>query len=77
MKGKNADEQIVMLEATLPYSPMDFYCEIAANSKAVYLNYPYWTQHDFSELSDEKKKGVLGAIRKVWEEISPEIRLYG
>src|SRR5689334_1193902 len=79
MKDKNADEQMVMLEATLRYSGMDFYCEIGANSKAVYLNYPYWTQSDFSEkgLTKEQTVEVLEAIRKVWAEVLPEIRLHG
>ena len=79
MKDKNADEQIIMLEATLHYNGMDFYCEIGANSKAVYLNYPYWVQGDFSEkgLSERQKAEVLEAIRKVWAEVSPEIKLYG
>ena len=68
LRGKSADEQFVALAATLEYSSFDFYSEVRANHKAVYLNYPYWRQRDFSpkELSGvESKERILEVIVEV------------
>ena len=77
LKGKNAVEQLVCLEGVLEYNGMDFICEIAANAKAIYLNFPFWLKHDFGEvgLGCEKKQRVLNAIKKVWQEQKPAILL--
>ena len=59
----------------LGYSGMDFLCELAANNKVVFLNFPFWAQNDFSAggISAEQKAEVLGAIKQEWSERSPEI----
>ncbi len=77
LKGKNAIEQFVCLAGTFDYNLMDFVCEIAANSKTVYLNYPFWLKGDFEKLgvSREKKQRILAAIKKVWEERRPSVLL--
>lgn len=64
LSRKTAHEQFVSLAGTLDYSGFDFYCEIRANHKAVYLNYLYWRQKEFSreELSGVSKERVLEAI---------------
>jgi hypothetical protein len=50
LKGKNAEQQFVILVCSWDYSRMDFVLEVSANRKAVYLNCLYWLQHDFSAL---------------------------
>lgn len=79
LKGKNAHDQFTCLVATFGYSGMDFLCELAANKKAVFLNFPFWAQNDFSTsgISVEQKAKVLGAIKQVWSERSPELPLCG
>ncbi|MDQ3711151.1 MAG: hypothetical protein M3388_02905 [Acidobacteriota bacterium] len=69
LRGKTADEQFVALARTLDYSGFDFYSEVRANHKAVYLNYLYWRQKEFSseELDGVSKARVLEAIGEVCE----------
>ena len=78
LKGKNARDQFVCLVGTFDYSGMDFLCELAANKKAVFLNFAFWEQTDFfaDGVSAEQKAKVLGAIQKVWKERSPEVPLF-
>src|SRR5579859_575904 len=68
LKGKNATAQFVALAGTWDYSPMDFSCEISANRKAIFLNWLFWTQNDFSALgiSDGQRRTLLGNIKKCW-----------
>ena len=65
--SKTADEQFVALARTLDYSSFDFYSEVRANHKAVYLNYLYWQQKEFSleELGGANKARVLEAVGEV------------
>lgn len=65
--GKTADEQFIALARTFDYSTFDFYCEIRANYKAIYLNYLYWRQEEFSpeDLGGLSKARVLEAIAEV------------
>jgi len=67
LKGKTADEQFLALDITLDYSTFDFYCEVRANHKAIYLNYLYWKQKDFSsqKLTDANTAKVLERIADV------------
>ena len=67
LRGKTADEQFIALAGTLDYSSFDFYCEVRANHKAVYLNYLYWRQKEFSpeELVGVSKERVLEVIAEV------------
>jgi hypothetical protein len=68
LKGKNAIEQFVLLACSLDYSPMDFICEISANSKTIYLNFWFWLGHDFSiaGIDENRKATVLNGIRTAW-----------
>jgi hypothetical protein len=77
LKGKNAVEQFQCLALTISYSGMDFICETAANAKSVFLNYPFWTARDFTDLGipEPKKEQVLNAIEKLWSERFPMIPL--
>lgn len=73
LKGKNARDQFTCLAASFGYSGMDFICELAANRKAVFLNFPFWAQADFPAV--EQKAKVLSAIRTLWNERSPQMPL--
>lgn len=59
LKGKNAEQQFVILVCSWDYSRMDFVLEVSANRKAVYLNCWYWLQHDFSALD-------VAAVVETW-----------
>jgi hypothetical protein len=69
LAGKNAVQQFVLLAKTWDYSRMDFTLEIYANSKAVYLNSWFWTQHDFVKegMSSEEKRNTIQRLREAWE----------
>ncbi len=77
MKGMNAARQFSALANTLNYSRMDFYVEITANHLAVFLNYPFWLKHDFTNdgISDNMKRTTLEAVRESWLRAYPEIPL--
>ncbi|MCW5831759.1 MAG: hypothetical protein KIS78_04805 [Labilithrix sp.] len=67
LKGKDATAQCLALARTLPYSGFDVICEMAANNKAVFLNFFFWEQHSFAvELSDAERDAVLTKLRTVW-----------
>jgi hypothetical protein len=76
---KNATEQLVCMAAAFDYSGMDFICEITANHKAIYLNFPFWLSRDFSSrgVSLSQRDRVLDAIRQLWHTRFPQTPLYG
>lgn len=69
MRGKDAVQQFICLHATADYSEMDFWCETYVQKRVVYLHYPFWRQHDFSDvgISNEKKADLLEKIEKRWK----------
>ena len=68
LRGKDARAQLVALAKTLPYSGMDVICEMAANHVAVFLNFFYWEQSDFSSdgIDQAARDDLLGKLRGVW-----------
>ncbi len=79
LSGKTATEQLVCMAGTFDYSMMDFVCEIAANKKAVYLNFPFWLSRDFGPhgVAGTQRDRVIEAIRQVWHPRFPNTQLYG
>lgn len=77
LKGKDAVAQLVALNGIYGYSLMDFHGEIAANREAIFVHFPFWKRRSFvvAGLPDAQRETLLNAIRKVWSEVSPEIRL--
>lgn len=67
LKGKTATEQLVALARTLSYSSFDVGLEAAANHQAVYLNFFFWEQHDFTAegVSREERDRVLTFLRGI------------
>ena len=68
LRGKDAREQFVALAKTLPYSGFDVICEMAANHAAVFLNFFFWEQSDFSAEGIERasRDELLGKFRRAW-----------
>lgn len=77
MKGRDAIAQFVLLSTTVDDYAMDFRGEIAANSAAVFLHYPFWCQYDFSTqgLGSARREEVLATIRQTWVNLFPELPL--
>jgi len=71
-KGKNAEQQFVVLERSWDCSGTDYILEISTNRKAVYLNCCYWLQRDFSHLGvdPDLKAAALAGILKAWSHSS-------
>jgi|SRR5690242_6940530 len=77
LRGKNAVDQFTCLAAMFDYSGMDFICETGANAKAVFLNYPFWTTHDFGShrISKETQNQIIDAITDLWAKRFPGVSL--
>lgn len=77
LKGMDAIVQFVLVVNTYDYAPMDVYCEIAVNSTAIFLNYPFWVKHDFINegINENKRQEALEFVRKSWSMSFPEIPL--
>jgi len=78
LKGKTARDQFICLVGTFGYNGMDFHCELSANKKAVFLNFPFWVQAEYllNDVAPDQGVKVLRAIQKVWREHSPEVPLF-
>jgi hypothetical protein len=69
LKGKDAVEQFVAMAKTRDYSRMDFVHEVSTNRKAVYLNFLFWVQFDFTSLGIEmaRRNAVIRMIKEAWD----------
>lgn len=69
LKGKDATDQFVALYKTWDYSTFDVACEISANRKAVFINWLFWSRHDFSKsgISKEQRGTLLRNLKQCWE----------
>ena len=69
LRGKDARAQFVALAKTLPDSGFDVICEMAANHVAVFLNFFYWEQADFSSdgIDPVARDEVLVELRRIWK----------
>lgn len=70
LRGKDARAQFLALARSLPYSGFDVVHETAASHVAVFLNFFFWEQCDFSAdgVSAPERDEVLCTLRKVWTE---------
>lgn len=68
-KGKNAEQQLLVLARVLDHSRMDFELEVSVNRKAVFLNCPFWSRRDFSAfgVSADLKTATLVGVIETWE----------
>ena len=69
LKGKDAVDQFVALHKSWEYSTFDVACEISANRKTVFLNWLFWSRHDFSKfgINQEQRETLLGHLKQCWE----------
>lgn len=69
LNGKDARAQFVALSRSWEYSTFDVACEVSANRKAIFLNWLFWLQHDFSEfgVSQEQREVMLRRLQQCWE----------
>jgi hypothetical protein len=77
LKGKDAITQFILTANTYDYNPMDVYLEIVVNKVAIYLNYPFWQKHDFTDngIDEAKYQKTLAFIQRAWSRAFPEIQL--
>ncbi len=71
LKGQTAREQAKCLLLTLEYSGFDFWCEVAANHRAVFLNFPFWESREaeFFGLTADQHARLLDSVRRRWERL--------
>jgi hypothetical protein len=69
LKGRDAVSQFVSMSKTFDYSTMDFVCEVAANRKAVFLNFLFWAQFDFARLGIDQtqRDAIIEKVREAWD----------
>ncbi|MGA7634394.1 MAG: hypothetical protein WCB11_26825 [Terriglobales bacterium] len=77
LNGKDAVSQFVMMSKMLDYSTVDFVCEVSANRKAVYLNFLFWAQLDFTPLGIEQtqRDAIIKKLGEAWDFNHVEIPL--
>jgi hypothetical protein len=70
LRAKDVTAQFVFLSKDWDYSRLDVWGEVYANRKAVFLNWLFWAQSDFSDagITEEKKRATLENLRKCWED---------
>jgi hypothetical protein len=69
LKGKHAIAQFVALHKSWEYSTFDVACEVSANRKSIFLNWLFWSRHDFSKfgINQEQREILLGGLKQCWE----------
>jgi hypothetical protein len=69
LKGKDAVEQFVAMAKRWDYSRVDFVCEASTNRKAVYLNFLFWADFDFSaqDVDAQQRNSIIAHIREAWD----------
>ncbi len=74
----SAEELFVVLYRTCQRFNEVCWGEIRQNRHAIYLNYEYWKNHDFSQyMTEEQKISFLRRIAVIWAKKVPERRLLG
>lgn len=69
LKGRDATAQFVALYKSWDYSTFDVACEISANRKSIFLNWLFWSRHDFSTfgIGQEQRQILLEHLKECWE----------
>ena len=68
LKGKDAVSQFVSMSKTFDYSTMDFVCEVSTNRKAVYLNFLFWAEFDFTAfgVDAQRRDATIARLKEAW-----------
>jgi hypothetical protein len=58
--------QFIAMAKTWDYSRMDFVSEVSTNRKAVYLNFLFWAQFDFTALGvdAQQRDATIARLRE-------------
>jgi len=69
LKDMSVVQQFIAMCKTWDYSRMDFVCEVSTNRKAMYLNFLFWAQFDFSDVGIEppQRDVIIGKLAEAWE----------
>ncbi len=69
LKGKDAVEQFVAMTKTWAYSRMDFICEVSTNREAIFLNFLFGAQFDFTDfgITRNERDATVRNLRAAWE----------
>jgi hypothetical protein len=69
LRGKDAVQQFVTMFKALAFSTRDFVCAVSASRKAVYLNFLFWAQFDFTGLgiNEQRRDTIIARLREAWE----------
>jgi hypothetical protein len=68
LAGKDAGQQLRALAGAFAEAPFDFGLEVAANARAVFLNYPFWMATHARRLGidGDQLDRMLGKLREFW-----------
>lgn len=77
LKGKDAVTQLITLHRVWEYSNFDVNCEVSANRKTIFLNWLFWSQHDFSifGVNHNERDIIRRRIKECWKFNRIEISL--
>jgi hypothetical protein len=69
LKDRDVTQQFVAMCKTWDYSRMDFVCEVSTNRKAVYLNFLFWAQFDFTGrgVEQQQRDEIIKKLAEAWE----------
>jgi hypothetical protein len=69
LAGKDAIAQFMTLHKSWEYNTFDVVQEVSANRKTVFLNWLFWSRHDFSKcgINEEQRKILLAHLKQCWE----------
>jgi hypothetical protein len=69
LKGKDAIAQFVTLHKSWENGTYDVTHEVSANRKPIFLNWLFWSRHDFSKcgINQEQREIFLGHLKQCWE----------
>lgn len=77
LRDKDVVGQFVVLSRTWEQNRMNFANEVAANRKAVYLNFMFWSQFDFAGfgVDEQRRDATIARIMDAWNSNQIEIPL--
>jgi len=69
LNGKDAVAQFIAMVKAWDYSRMHFVHEVAANRKAVCLNFLFWLQSDFNTvgINHQQRNATIERLREAWD----------
>ncbi len=68
LKGRDVVRQFVTMSSQWEYSSFDFVCEVSTNRKAMFLNFLFWAQFDFTSfgVTQKQRDVTIGRLKEAW-----------